>query len=80
MTVHLMNGLQMKIENWEFDDRRFDVCINSLDVGDELVWFERDIRFGNLKVRKTLRRLLDAVTFLVEDENQKVLTVGTIQL
>lgn len=67
-------------EEWEFDDRRFALCSTALIAGEELVWYEKDERFRGL-VRKTLRRLKDGVTFLVEDPTTRVvLTVGTLPL
>ncbi len=87
-----MSDLVEQENEWEFDDRRWDICKDHLQNGEELVWYEKDSRFaghhGQFGVRKTLRRRSDAITFLVESMTEivhpggypKVLTVGTISL
>lgn len=65
-------------EEWEYDERRQFICKYVLQQGEELVWYEKDDRFpGHPKVKKTLRRLENGFTFLVQDAADKVLTVGT---
>lgn len=66
--------------DWEFDKRRGNLCQHSMLPGEELVWYEVDPRFNkNEQVKKTLRRLRGAMTFLVQDrQTDKVLTVGTM--
>lgn len=68
---------------WEFDERRGDLCSNHMIIGEELVWWEADERFDALRppgtmLKKTLRRTRGGMTFLVQDSDDKVLTVGTM--
>jgi len=65
-------------EEWEFDKRRGDLCEHQMIDGEELVWWEEDERFDNQYVKKTLRRTEGAMTFLVQREDETVLTVGTL--
>jgi hypothetical protein len=80
--------METEEERWEFDDRRFDICEKYLQAGEELVWDELDDRFNcydefgrPAKVKKTLRRLEDVITFIVQNsKTDGVFTVGTIYI
>lgn len=76
VTFELDGGVPVP-EDFECDPRRAEICEKVLQPGEELCWTEKDQRFGKQLVKKTLRRGQNSVTLMVQNLEDKVLTVGT---